>query len=88
MNTDPWINPNSELPPPPTPKAPEKSTDPIPPGATSKEISVICCPKCGGIHVYKDKMRANSPRITWQCRDCRHLFPLPANIGRERAAIL
>jgi hypothetical protein len=84
-----WLPPSRELPPPPTPatKPPALPRDPEAPGIATRPVDAICCPKCFGLGALKRDMRKDSARITWECRDCGHRWPLPATLGRERAAI-
>lgn len=82
------------LPPSPLPEAPAPTVktgnarDPQASGITTRPTDSLCCPQCYSLAIVKRDMRKGSARITWECRDCKHLWPLPANAGQFRSAIV
>lgn len=84
-----WLPPFADLPaaPPPPARPPERVRDAQAPGITTRPVDALCCPACYSLRALKREMPAGSARITWQCRDCGHRWPLPATSGKDRVSI-
>lgn len=83
-----WLPPSLELPEAPAPTVKTgRAHDPQASGITTRPTDSLCCPQCHSLIIVKRDMRKCSARITWECRDCRHLWPLPATAGQVRSAI-
>lgn len=75
--------PTTELPePPPEVRTPEKL------GPTRCQVTAVCCPACGSLHVMRRDSRTGKPFAWWECQACGYWWKEPFMLGRSgRAAI-
>jgi ribosomal protein L37AE/L43A len=78
-----FVMPTMELPP-----APPESRDPERRGASRTQITAVCCPSCGSVHVLRRSSRVGQPFAWWRCQEdgCGYMWKEPFMVGRSNRA--